>query len=169
MKLMKGSLLAFLIAVTLGFSFGTAGNVRVIFFLDPECPITNTYMLEIKNIEQAYAGKDVRFEAIFPVKSVNEQQINAFLKKYKITFTGRQDPDLSESEHYHATVMPQAVVVNKAGLVVYSGAIDDWYYGLGKRRPKASEHYLRNAIDATLEGNPVLKAKTEAYGCLINI
>ena len=164
------ALLTFLALVNLSFLSGeSADQIKVIFFLDPECPITNTYMLEIKKIEETYAQKGVRFEAVFPVKTVTDKQISTFLKKYKIAFPGHKDPDLSEAKHYHATVMPQAIVTNKAGLVVYSGAIDNWYYGLGKRRPKATEFYLRNAIDATLEGTPVLKTKTEAYGCLINL
>ncbi|QRR02505.1 hypothetical protein [Dyadobacter sandarakinus] len=142
---------------------------RVIFFLDPECPVTNAYMAEIKKITGDYAGKDIAFEAIFPMQTIKDADISAFLKKYNAGISGRKDPGLQQSKRYKATVMPEVVVLNAAGLPVYQGAIDNWYYALGKSRPKATEHYLRNALDAALAGDPVLVSKTEAFGCLINL
>jgi hypothetical protein len=142
---------------------------KVIFFLDPECPISNAYMKEIKSIYADYNAKGVTFEAFFPMSTVTDREIKTFLKKYNATFPGHTDPSLQKAKRYQATVMPEVVLVNSAGIVVYKGAIDDWYYGLGKSRPKATEFYLRNAIQATLDGNPVMKSRTEAFGCLINM
>ncbi|MEO6286626.1 MAG: redoxin family protein [Dyadobacter sp.] len=144
-------------------------KLKVIFFLDPECPISNAYMKEIKSIYADYAAKGVTFEAVFPMSTITDQAIRAFLKKYNTTIPGHSDANLQRAKRYQATVMPEVVLVNSAGMIVYKGAIDDWYYGLGKSRAKATEFYLRNAIDATLDGNPVLKSRTEAYGCLINM
>jgi protein-disulfide isomerase len=144
-------------------------KIRVILFLDPECPISNAYMKEIKSIYADYSAKGVAFEAVFPMSTVTDQDIKAFLKKYNATFPGYTDANLQKAKRYQVTVMPEVVLLNAAGMVVYRGAIDDWYYGLGKSRAKATEFYLRNAIEATLEGNQVLKSKTEAYGCLINM
>lgn len=169
-RIIRGVLLGLMILA--GNTFATHAKpekIKVILFLDPECPISNAYMKEIKSIYADYSAKGITFEAIFPMSTATDQDIKAFLKKYNATFPGSTDPDLKKAKRYQATVMPEAVLVNGAGMVVYRGAIDDWYYGLGKSRPKATEFYLRNAIQATLDGNQVLKSRTEAYGCLINM
>jgi len=145
------------------------GGLKVIFFLDPECPISNAYMKEIKSIYADYSAKGIDFEAVFPVATVTETDIQSFLKKYKTTLPGNKDLNLQKVKRYKAEVMPEAILVNSAGIVVYKGAIDNWYYALGRSRAVATEHYLRNAIDETLSGNPVIKSRTEAYGCLINL
>ncbi|SKC15008.1 redoxin domain-containing protein [Dyadobacter psychrophilus] len=167
------------LAITL-FSFENAGPgslaknlsaqpLKVILFLDPECPVSNAYMKEIKSIYADYSAKGVSFEAYFPMETVTEKDIQAFLKKYNATFPGFPDPELRKAKRYKATVMPEVVLLNEAGVTVYQGAIDNWFYALGKSRPKATELYLRNALEATLNGNPMMQSKTQAIGCLINM
>ncbi|MCF2489860.1 redoxin domain-containing protein [Dyadobacter sp. CY347] len=146
-----------------------AGPLKVILFLDPECPVTNAYMKEIKSIYADYSAKGVAFEAYFPMETVTEKDIKVFLKKYNATFPGFTDPGLRKATRYKATVMPEVVLLNANGLVIYQGAIDNWFYALGKSRPKATELYLRNALEATLNDNPVMQSKTQAIGCLINM
>lgn len=141
---------------------------KVIVFLDTECPISRSYMTELQKLSQDYESRSVKFEAIFPVYTVNEKEIKTFLKKYNITFPGFTDKDHSKTKRFHATTMPEALLINTQGIVVYKGAIDNWYVALGKNRPKPTEFYLRNAIEATLNGNPVLTPRTQAVGCLIN-
>jgi peroxiredoxin len=168
-RIIRLFLLGFMLLSGNVFAQVKSDKLRVIFFLDPECPISNAYMKEIKSIYADFSAKGVTFQAFFPMSTVTDQDIKAFLKKYNATFPGSTDPDLQKAKRYQATVMPEVVLLNSAGMVVYRGAIDDWYYGLGKSRPKATEFYLRNAIEATLDGNQVLKSRTEAYGCLINM
>ena len=143
-------------------------NLKVILFLDPECPVSNAYMREIKSIHSDYSKKGIAFEAVFPVPTVKRTDIKQFLSKYQAAIPGYQDPGLLRVKRYQATVMPEAVLINANGEILYRGAIDNWYYALGKNRAKATELYLRNAIEAVLNGEVVLKSRTEAIGCLIN-
>ena len=48
-------------------------------------------------------------------------------------------------------------VIDKAGKLVYDGAIDD----------KGSTNYVADAVKAVLAGKPVKKNKTKAYGCSV--
>lgn len=137
--------------------------------MDTECPVTQSYAPELRKMYSEYSVKGIEFESIFPVYTVSQKDIDYFLKLYKIPFSGTPDALHKKVNRYHASVMPEAVLLDKNGTVVYQGAIDNWYFGLGKNRPKATETYLRNAIEATLAGNPILKRKTEAIGCLINM
>lgn len=143
-------------------------ELRIIYFLDPECPITQSYMGEIKNISSDYSGKGVTFEAVFPVYTVTDRAIKKFFSKYQIPFPGSKDKHHTKTRRYHAKVMPEVVLLDKSGMIAYQGAIDNWYVGLGKNRPRATEFYLRNAIQAVLNGNQVSTPRTQAVGCLIN-
>ena len=51
--------------------------------------------------------------------------------------------------------------------MVYRGRIDNVYAALGKRRPEATEHDLRKALDEVLSGRPVAEPRTQAIGCYI--
>ena len=53
------------------------------------------------------------------------------------------------------------------GQVLYRGRIDNVYASLGKRRPAATEHDLRKALDEILDGKPVSTPETKAIGCYI--
>ena len=143
--------------------------LKVILFIDTECPITQSYMPELKKLAEEYSAKNVRFESVFPVYTVTDKEIKSFLKKYCISFPGSPDKDHKIANKYHAKVMPEVVLLDANGMIVYQGAIDNWYAALGKNRPKPTEFYLHDAIEATLNGNPVMIRKTEAVGCLINL
>ena len=143
-------------------------HLKVIIFADTECPITQSYMSELKKMSADYRSKNVSFEAVFPVYTVTEHEIKGFLKKYSVSFPGTTDKAHKITNRYHAKVMPEVVLLDANGQVAYQGAIDNWYAGLGKNRPKPTEFYLRNAIEATLNGNPLITRRTEAVGCLIN-
>jgi thiol-disulfide isomerase/thioredoxin len=164
------SLLCLLHALTGAQSFKSSGKpLKIIVFADTECPVTQSYMPEIRKMAEEYSAKNVVFEAIFPVYTVTDQDIKTFLKKYGIVFPGYTDKAHRIVRKYHAKVMPEVVLVNENGQVIYQGAIDNWYAGLGKNRPKPTEFYLRNAIEATLNGSPLMTRRTEAVGCLINV
>ena len=51
--------------------------------------------------------------------------------------------------------------------VIYRGAIDNWFYELGRYRLEITDHYLIDAINASLDGKKPALTKTEALGCFI--
>jgi len=76
------------------------------------------------------------------------------------------DPTGVAGKAYGATVTPHMYVVNKDGVLMYAGAIDD--------RPTSrrsdvdgAQNYVRAALDAVAAGQPVKTPLTRAYGCTI--
>lgn len=53
---------------------------------------------------------------------------------------------------YSATITPEVVLIDKNQLVIYRGAIDNWFFELRRYRLEITEHYLVDAIDASLNG-----------------
>ncbi len=76
------------------------------------------------------------------------------------------DPEGTAGRMYGATNTPHMYVIDRAGLLVYAGAIDD--------RPTSSRsdvqgahNYVRAALRAVAAGQPVKTPVTRAYGCTV--
>lgn len=76
------------------------------------------------------------------------------------------DEDGKVGRLYDAKRTPEMYVINKEGVLVYHGAIDD------KKSPDPADiagakNHVMAAIEDLLSGKPVSTPKTEAYGCSI--
>jgi hypothetical protein len=137
----------------------------VLFFYWHDCPVCNGYAPEINRI---CAG---RGNFAFYIVQVDPGLSTALAKDHARRFDLRA-PVLLDPKHQlvklaKATVTPETVVVGKKGQILYRGRIDDLYAALGKKRAVATEHDLRDALDAIASGRPVKKSETKAVGCLI--
>jgi peroxiredoxin len=74
------------------------------------------------------------------------------------------DPDGKVGKEYKAKTTPAMFVINPAGMVVYSGAIDDKPSADQEDIPGA-KNYVQAALDAGMAGKPVEVASTQSYGC----
>ena len=76
------------------------------------------------------------------------------------------DPSGVVGKAYGATNTPHMYVIDKAGTLMYAGAIDD--------RPttrradvQGAQNYVREALQAVTAGQPVKTPVTRAYGCTV--
>jgi hypothetical protein len=76
---------------------------------------------------------------------------------------------MKQTMKFGVTITPEVVVADASGQVLYQGAIDNWFYELGRYRQFITEHYLTDALDAIAAGKPVPVTRTEAVGCLIQM
>jgi mono/diheme cytochrome c family protein/thiol-disulfide isomerase/thioredoxin len=67
-----------------------------------------------------------------------------------------------------AATTTEVFLIDRAGTLVYRGAIND-QYGVGYSRESASRHYLREAVEALLEGREPAIAATTAPGCELDL
>ncbi len=83
--------------------------------------------------------------------------------RFPILFDGSGELRLALSP----THTPQAFLLGKFDRMLYSGAIDDRYAGLGQKKDVASREFLEDAIKATIAGRPIAVPKTRPIGCLL--
>lgn len=69
-------------------------------------------------------------------------------------------------KRYHATNTPQLFVINAAGLIVYSGAIDSIASAKADDVTKA-QNYVLAALGDLKAGRPVATPVTKPYGCSV--
>ena len=145
----------------------SARSAEVLLFLAVDCPISNAYAPEISRIVAGYDGRPVGFNAIYTDPALSEADARRHASEYRLPLTVRMDSDQAWARRVGATTTPEAAVLDATGRVAYLGRINNLYYDFGKRRSVATQHDLRNAIDAVLDGRNVEHARVPAIGCEI--
>ena len=77
-------------------------------------------------------------------------------------------PDASgeTGKKYGAKTTPHMFVINKEGILVYQGAIDD-NSSFDKKTVKGAKNHVADALDALLAGKDVSTKETKPYGCSV--
>jgi hypothetical protein len=145
----------------------TPARAVVLFFITPDCPVSQGYVPEMNRIQQVYAPRGVAVFAVQGDSVYSEADFRRHAAEYAYRFPVLLDPRQDLVRHTNARVTPEAVVLSPQGRVLYQGRIDDRIVSLGTRRQQATSLDLRNALDDVLAGRPVRQPKTLAFGCFI--
>lgn len=139
------------------------GNVFI--WMNAECPICKKY----PNIWKKLAAEFPEFTFIGVFTSYEDKKMaKDFMKKYKIPFQWFIDTKNHLANYLSVNVTPEVLFFNADAEIVYRGATDDWFYDLGKTKTVTQHLYLKNALTAQLNNQPVLIFKTEPIGCIFN-
>jgi len=141
---------------------------KVIIFMAVDCPVTQKYMATIKELAQQYQSHSISVIGYFPA-GLTKKESKAFRKEYQIPemIQFMDDKRHVMTDKYGATITPEVVLLDKKQQVIYQGAIDNWFFELGRYRLEITEYYLKDAIEASLHGQSLSVKKTEAIGCFI--
>jgi len=143
-------------------------KATIVIFLDPECPISQKFSTTISSLSETYKSENVEFYGVFPSPFILKEEIENFKTEFNFEIQFYRDPRLLLVNHLQANITPEAFLIDPSGKVVYQGMINDWYFELGKYRPRINNHYLKVAIDELLHGNKIATPRTKAIGCMIN-
>lgn len=138
----------------------------VLVFTNTTCPLVQRYLPKLKQFDKEFGPKGVKLVAVNvgPTDSVVDLATQAV--EYDIPFACVKDIDGSVVAATGVKRTPEVVVLDARLHLKYRGRIDD-QYRLGGARPKATRHYLREAIAAVLAGDDVATAETPVDGCYI--
>lgn len=144
------------------------GNNRftVVVFLGTECPLAKLYGARLATLEQEFREKGVGFVGLFPNQQDAITEIAHFARVHELSFPLLKDLNNVVADKFGATRTPEAFILDREGVVVYQGRIDD-QYGIGYAKVKAHEHDLSAAIEDLLAGRGVQRPMLAATGCLI--
>src|SRR5262249_36587787 len=109
-------------------------KATVLFFLMPECPISNAYAPEIQRICTEYESKKIAAFIVHTDPDVTGKEAEKHAKEYGFTSPVLLDPDQVLIKKTGVTTAPEVAVVGPDGKLLYRGRIDDWYVDYGKRR-----------------------------------
>jgi thiol-disulfide isomerase/thioredoxin len=148
--------------------YGFAGKkAAVLVFLGTDCPLANVYAPRLEELNREYRGKGVAFVGINSNAHESEAAIGEQVRKYGLDFPVLKDPRNVVADLALVERTPEVLVLDGRARVRYRGAIDD-QYGTGTRKPQATKHYLKDALDALLAGRSVALTATDVPGCLLD-
>jgi peroxiredoxin len=138
----------------------------VLVFTTTDCPISNRYAPEVRRLAERFAGK-VEFTLVYPVPSDSDAAIREHIKKFGFTMPWVRDASQALVKKTGVTVTPEVAVIDRTGMVLYRGRIDDRYIDFGRDRPQPTVRDLELALDAILAGKPAPVRETRAVGCIL--
>jgi hypothetical protein len=117
-------------------------------------------------LSKEYPDDAVEFTYIFGL-SFSEREINDFVKRYSLKGSIVLDRKTKYMRAFGATTTPEVFVLDNRKQLVYSGAIDNRAYEIGKLRKVVTEQYLKSVIDATIDLAVIPYKRIPPIGCLL--
>lgn len=146
------------------------GKVVVLEWINPNCPISDRHAREKTMTDLAKKHGDVVWLGINSTNDSHRDFLKpaehlAYNRKNGITYTVLYDETGKVGKAYGAQTTPHMFIVDKAGKLVYNGAIDDDPSG---RNPRAQRvNYVDGGVVAKKAGKNPNPATTKAYGCSV--
>lgn len=139
----------------------------LVFFMDPDCPVTQKYGQTIRGFYQSSLSQNISVAAVYPIVNADSAEINSFANSYRYPFPHLIDARLALTKAMGASITPEVFLLSPKGKILYQGAIDNWFYELGRYRRVITRHFLKNALKSYLDGQEIAVKQTEAIGCMI--
>lgn len=140
-----------------------ANQHTAFLFFSPECPICIQSVPELLAID----SNNNCLVYVYPGTYYSRERILRFHKEYGIRALPLMDTANVLVELLNAELMPQSIVADQDGKVVYSGAIDDRMQEFGEERQVVTQRFLSSVLDSLAAGATVPFSNTTAYGCYI--
>lgn len=142
-------------------------RVRAFVFLSTECPISNGYLKTLNDLRARFSTTEADLFGVIADPSVTRAHAEQHFGEFKTGFPVLFDSSGLLQDALKPTHVPEAFVLDRDGLLVYRGAIDNAWEAIGRRRPKAEKQFLAEAIAAAVSGKTPPLAETTPVGCFI--
>lgn len=144
---------------------GQRGTVIVV--RDPVCPVSRRYGPRIDELARDYARHGFRFVVIYLNDRIGTSALAEDSRALgaPAAYAGEGSFRIAEALGVEST--GDVFVLDRRHRLRFRGAVDD-QYGLGYTKDAPTRHYLRNALDALIDGRPIEPPATTAPGCWID-
>jgi len=142
-------------------------KASIIVFFDPECPICQKYTKNLTEMDRNFSKEGIELYVVYPFKVLEAKSLAEFREEYKFDLPIIYDPNRKLLKKLKGNYSPEVFLLDNKRKTLYHGAIDNWFYGLGRNRALPTEFYLLDAINA-FKNNKTIKVKyIEPVGCML--
>ncbi len=138
----------------------------VVVFGGVKCPVARRYMPRLEALRREFEPKGIQFLLIDSHPGETLVDLAAHALETEVRFPVYKDFDQSALRALGATRTPETAVLDAAHVLRYRGRIDEQFLVSGER-PHAGRAYLREAIEAVLDGAKPPVEETPTEGCAI--
>ena len=132
------------------------------------CPIVRNAWPTLKALKDEYSGKGVEFLMLNSNLQDDRDTIRAEAEAFGIDVPILVDETQLIGESLDLIRTAEVLIIDPDGWqIAYRGPLDD-RLTYERQKAEAKEHYVRDALDATLAGRPVEVPRRDSLGCLIN-
>lgn len=139
---------------------------KIYFFLSPECPLCQSYTLEINNIQNHFSIYEFKFIGVYST-DYPVDTIKSFIEKYHLNLVLLHDVNRGVANKLKAKVTPQVIIVDDKDTIIYSGAIDNWAVSLGEKRGVITKRYLHENLNELIHYRKIKYSNNAPIGCII--
>jgi peroxiredoxin len=136
-------------------------NGAIIVFVSAQCPVVKQYNERISQFAADFAAKGINVIGINSNSTESLEWVKSHAAE-KYQFPVLIDKGNILADKLGANVTPETFYLNEKNVLVYHGAIDNSNSG-----EEITENYLRAAVEANLNGQPVARNRAKAIGCSI--
>ena len=137
------------------------GKIVIVNFWSAECPHSARTDGLIMNLLAEWNG-EVELLSIAANRNESVQMVEETAKARRIPNI-LIDARRVVADRYDAMTTPHVFVLDRDGILRYRGAVDDVTF----RHREATQFFLREAVEALLNGRVPELSETPAYGCTI--
>jgi peroxiredoxin len=130
----------------------------VVLFTSTVCPYANYFASHVRELSEAYGPRGVLFVGVNSNNWESLQEIIDHTREQGFSFPMIKDEGHVIAGRLGADRTPEAFLVDSTGRLRYRGRI----------KSKQESPDLQRALDAVLEGRPVGRPVTKAFGCAID-
>lgn len=141
------------------------GKVVVVTFTSPRCPWSLGYDGAHRDWWKKYVAKDVQFLAVNPNRDEGVEEIRRHQVAKDLTLPTLKDPGNKVADVYGARTTPHVFIINKDGVLVYSGQPCD--IGATATQPAVAKNSILPILDRLVAGETVEPSQTRPWGCTI--
>lgn len=141
------------------------GKIVVLEWINPQCPYVQRHYRArtMAGLVEAFPSDRVAWLAIDSSHFVQPADSESWRAEHGLTYPILQDPSGDTGRAYEATTTPNMYIIDAEGVLRYRGAIDDDPRGQNDE----PRNYVREAVQALLDGEAVPTAETQPYGCTV--
>lgn len=130
----------------------------VVLFLSTVCPYANYFAEHLRELDQQYGPRGVLFIGVNPNGWESRDEVAEHAQKRGFAFPMIKDEGHTITDRLGASATPEAFLIDASGRLRYRGWV--------KSRQESPD--LQHALDAVLEGRPVRRPVTKAFGCAVD-
>jgi peroxiredoxin len=130
----------------------------VVLFTSTVCPYANYFAAHVRELSESYGPRGVLFVGVNSNNWESRQEILDHTRERGFTFPMIKDEGHVIADRLGADRTPEAFLVDSTGRLRYRGWV----------KSKQESPDLQHALDAVLEGRPVRRPVTKAFGCAVD-
>jgi peroxiredoxin len=142
------------------------GKIVVLEWTNPDCPFVRRHYgaKTMRTLSDRFKAQDVVWLAVNSTNYMDAARDRAWRTEQGFSYSVLDDHAGTIGTAYGAKTTPHMFVIDRKGMVVYEGAIDDDAAGGNET---TARNYVAEALDDVTAGKPVRVTETKPYGCSV--